>query len=177
MDCLGAGGEAAQVGDGQAEIFVGVDWGIVDADFVVEMGAGGASAEADVADGVAAVDVLSGGDGEAGEMSVTGGDAVAVIDHDSATVSAEEVGEGDGAVGGGDDGGSDNGGNIDAGVECAFSVKWIDAFAEGAGDLAFDGPEVGSGVGAGPVGGGGIFCEAERDAYAGCAGEGCALRA
>src|SRR5579862_553399 len=105
-------------------------------------------------------------------MSVTGGDAVAVIDHDGASVSAEEVGEGDGAVGGGDDGRSDDGGNIDAGVEGAFSIKWIDTFAERAGDLAFDGPEVRSGVGADPVGGGGIFGESERDAYAGCAGEG-----
>jgi len=135
------------------------------------MGAGGASALANVADGVAAVDVLSGSDGEAGEVAVAGGDAVAVIEHDGASVAAEEVGEGDGAVGRRDHGRAYVGGDIDAGVEGAFSVKGIDAFAERAGDLAFDGPEIGSRVGADPIGGGGIFGEPERDAYAGGSAE------
>ena len=124
------------------------------------MRAGGASALAYVADGVAAVDVLSGGDGEAGEVAVAGGNAVAVVEHDGASVASEEVGEGDGAVGGSDHGRAYVGGDIDAGVEGAFSVKGIDALAEGAGDLAFNGPEIGSGIGADPIGGGGIFCEA-----------------
>ena len=44
----------AQVGHGYAEVVIGVDWGVVDADFVVEVGAGGASALADEADGVGA---------------------------------------------------------------------------------------------------------------------------
>ena len=136
------------------EIFVGVYGDVVDADFVVEMGAGGASALANVADGVAAVDVLSGGDGEAGQVAVAGGDAVAVIEHDGASVAAEEVGEGDGTVGRRDHGRAYVGGDIDAGVEGAFSVKRIDALAERAGDLAFDGPEIGSRVGADPIGGG-----------------------
>jgi len=41
---LGAGGDSAQAGKRQPQVLVGVDWGIVDADFVVEMRAGGASA-------------------------------------------------------------------------------------------------------------------------------------
>ncbi len=91
------------MGYGHAQVFVGVDGGVVDADLVVEVGSGGAAAEADVADGVAAVDELSGSDGEAGEVAVAGGDAVSVIDDDGASVTAEEVGEDDRAVRGGDD--------------------------------------------------------------------------
>src|SRR5271169_2530026 len=88
-----AGSEAANLGHSQAQIFVGIYGDVVDADFVVEMGAGGASALADVADGVAAVDVLAGGYSEAGKMAVAGGDAVAVVDHDGASVAAEEIRE------------------------------------------------------------------------------------
>ena len=149
-----AGGVGAYSGYRQAKIFVGVYGDVVDADFVVEMGAGGASALAYVADGVAAMDVLPGGDGEAREVAVASGDAVAVVEHDGASVAAEEVGEGDGAIGRRDHGRAYVGGDIDAGVEGAFSVKGIDAFAERAGDLAFDGPEIGSRVGADPIGGG-----------------------
>src|ERR1700677_3284018 len=127
---------------------------VVDADFVVEMGAGGASALPNVADGIATVDVLSGGDSEAGKMAVAGGDAVAVVEHDGAPVAAEEVSEGDGAVGGGNYGRTYVGGDIDPGVEGAFSVEGIDALAERAGDLAFDGPEIGSRISAEPIGGG-----------------------
>ena len=47
---------------------------------------GGAAFAADVADDVAAMDVLTGGDGECGEMSVKGVDAVAVIEPEQQTV-------------------------------------------------------------------------------------------
>jgi len=60
----------------QPQILVGVYWDIVDADFVVKMRTSRASAEADVADGVATVDILSGGDGEAGKVAVAGRNAV-----------------------------------------------------------------------------------------------------
>ena len=168
---LFAGGVATYSGYRQAEIFVGVYWDVVDSYFVVEMGASGTPARSHVTDGVATVDVLPGGDGEAGEMAVAGGDAVAVVEHDGAPVASEEVGEGDGAVGGSDHGRAYVGGDVDAGVEGAFSIKGIDALTERSGDLAFDGPEVGSGIGANPIGGGGILGEAERDANAGGAGQ------
>src|ERR1039458_4247354 len=92
---LASGLEAAVVGYRHAEILVGIDWSVVDADFVVEMRAGGASAHDDVADGVAAMDLLSGRDREAGKVAIAGGDGMAVIDHDGFAVSAHEVSEGD----------------------------------------------------------------------------------
>ena len=64
---------------GGAEIFVGIDGDVLDADLVVQMGRGGAAGGADVSDDLPAADVLAGGDGEAGEMSVAGGDAVSVV--------------------------------------------------------------------------------------------------
>jgi len=67
---------------------VGIYWSVVDANFVVEVRAGAASAVADVADGVAAVYVLSGEDGKAGEVSVTRRDSVAMVNRDRAPTPA-----------------------------------------------------------------------------------------
>jgi hypothetical protein len=130
------------VGDCDAKVFIGIDWRVVDADFVVKMRAGGASAEAYVADGVAAVNVLAGGDGESRKMAVAGGDAVAVIHHEGFAVSAHEIGEGDDAVCRSDDGMAVVAANINAAVKCAFPVKGINALAKAAGDLAFYGPQI-----------------------------------
>src|SRR5579872_5570644 len=99
---LAAGLEAAGVGDGHAQVLVGIDRSVVDTNFVVKVRAGGAAAGADVADGIAAMNLLAGGDGESGKMAVAGRDAVAVVEHDGLAVSAHEVGEGDNAVGGSD---------------------------------------------------------------------------
>src|ERR1700739_493245 len=85
---LAAGGEAAAMGDRNAEILIGVDRDVVDANFVVKMGTGGAAALADIADHVAAVHALSRGHGEAGKMAIAGADPVAMIDHDGFAVAA-----------------------------------------------------------------------------------------
>ena len=106
---------------------------------------------------VAAMNVLAGGNGEAGQMSVAGRDAVSVVDHDGASVAAQEIGEGHNAVGRSNHCRSNTGGNIDTGVERAFSVKRIDALAKGAGHQAFDRPEIRSRVRADPVGRGGVL--------------------
>ena len=90
---LASGLVAAASGYGQAEVLVGIDWSVVDADFVVEMGTGGASAHADIADGIATMDLLSRRDGEARQVSIAGGDGVAMVDHDGFAISAKEVGE------------------------------------------------------------------------------------
>ena len=119
QECFRAGlaacGEAAGVGDGEAEILVGVDGSVVDADFVVEMGSGAAAAEADESDGVAALDVLSGDDGEVCQVAIAGGDAVAVVKDDGASVASHEVGELHDAIGRGDDRLSEGSGNIHPG--------------------------------------------------------------
>src|SRR5260370_34225689 len=92
--------EAGAVGDRHAEILVGINRGVAESDFIVKMRTGGAAAGADVADGVAAMDVLPGRDREAGKVAVAGGDAVAVVHHDGLAVSALEIREGDHAIGG-----------------------------------------------------------------------------
>ena len=157
------------MGDGHAKVFIGIDRSVVDADFVVEVRAGGAAAEADIADGVAAMHVLAGGDGEAGKMAVARRDAVSVIHHDGLAVSAHEIGEGDYAVGGRDDWMAIVAADIYAAVKCAFTVEGIDALAEAASNLAFDRPEIGKRVGAIPIGGGGVAGHAEADAHGGIA--------
>src|SRR5947209_4130185 len=136
-DDLRARCETADVCHREPQILVGIHRSVVDAHFVVQVRTGRASAEADVADGVAAVDVLPGGDGEAGKMAVAGGDAVSVVNHDGATVAAQKISESNCAVSRSDHGRADTGGDIDTGVERAFSIERIDALAEGAGDLAF----------------------------------------
>src|SRR5579863_5641864 len=100
---LASSGEAAGVGDRHAQVFVGIDRRIVDADFVVEVRASGASAFANVADDVTAMHGLPGGHGKSGKMAVTRADAVAVIDFVGAAVATENVGKSDDSVGRGHD--------------------------------------------------------------------------
>ncbi len=143
---------------------MGIDRSVVDADFVVEMGAGAASAFADVADGVSAVDVLARDAGEAAQVAVTGGDAMAVIDDDGASVAAHEVGEHDHAVRRGHHRLAVSGSDINAAMESAFSVEWIDALAKTSRNGTFHRPEIGSGVCPQPIGGSRLTSEAERNA-------------
>ena len=75
------------------------------------------------------------------------------------------LGVGDDAVGSGVDGSSVGDREIDAAMECAFSVEGIDTLTEGAGDAAFDGPERGSIGGASPI--------RERGEMQGCILEAC----
>ena len=92
--------EAAAVGDRHAEVFVGIDWCVVNADFVVKMRARGASTGADITNYIAAMDFFAHSDRETGKMPVAGGDSVAVIQHDCLAVSAKKVGESHNAIGG-----------------------------------------------------------------------------
>ena len=121
---------------------MGVDRGVADADLVVEVVSGGASAVAYVADDLAADDVLAGDDVEAGHVSVAGLDAVAVVDDDLVSVTALLIGGDDDSVGGGADGRAVGGGDVYAGVELTFAVAgdWIFTLAEAAGDGTYDGP-------------------------------------
>ena len=77
-------------------------------------------------------------------MAVAGGDAVAVVDDDGASVAAHEIGEYDQAIGGSHDRLSVFRTDINSTVESAFSVKWIDALAEG----SRNGPSTGQRLGA-----------------------------
>lgn len=134
-----------------------IDGSIANADFVVEVVAGGAPTVSDVAYDLASNDGLTGHDGVTGEMAVDGFDAMAVIDDDGLAVAVGAVGELDGAVAGDADGGTQGGGDVDALVELAFAVAQDGIFplAEATGDGAEDGPEGGG------VGGGGKIAQTE----------------
>src|SRR6202023_2235100 len=69
-----------------AHVAPGVDRGVVHADFVMDVRASGAAADAGVADHFTALDARAGNGGEGGKMRVPGGDAEAVINHDQAAV-------------------------------------------------------------------------------------------
>src|ERR1700760_2800505 len=144
-----AGGELLH---GLAHVLVRIHRRVVDADLVVEVRAGGTAYAADVADDFAAVHILAGGDGESGEMAIESMDAVAVIEDDFLTVAAGGTCHQDGAVGRGADWLTHSSGDIDALVEGAFAIEGVLALAEGAGDGAFDRPEVGQVGGGAPIG-------------------------
>src|SRR5579872_5883170 len=101
-------------------------------------------------------------------MAVTGADAVPVIDHDGPAVPAHGVYEGDQAIGRGDDLCAEAATDVDAAMKRAFTVKRVNAFAETAGDLAVDGPEIRGGVGLDPVSGRDVAGQAHGQADHGC---------
>lgn len=142
-----AGGGGGSV----AEVAPGVDGRVVDADFVVEVRAGGAAALTFVADDVAALDFGAGFDVEAGEMGVPGGDARAVVDDDNAAVAWADISFFDDAVAGGADFVTKMGSNVEAGVEGAFTAERVEAFTKVTGDAARNWPERGDDGNAGQL--------------------------
>ena len=76
----------AEIGDRTAQVFVGIDRRVVDADFVVDVVAGRAAGVADIADDLSANDGLSSGDGESVHVAVARLDTVAMVDPNHATV-------------------------------------------------------------------------------------------
>src|SRR5258708_36772206 len=136
---------------GHAQIFVRIDRDVVDAHFIVKMRAGAATAVANVADGVPAMDMLAGEDCEAFQMSVTRGNSVAVLEDDCAPVATHEVGKFHYAFGWRDDRLSVDCANINARVECTFAVEGINTLTEGSCNWPFHGPQVRRRVRADPV--------------------------
>src|SRR5437764_3823968 len=112
---------------GDAQVLVRIYRHVVDAYFVVEVGAGAAAAVADVPDGVAAMEVLSGVDCEAFHVAVARGDSVAMVNDDGPSVSTHEIGELDCAVSRSYDRLPVKGANVHARVKGAFPVEGIDA--------------------------------------------------
>ena len=115
---------------GSMQILVGIDWGIVNADLVVQVRTGAVARRANVSQDVTAANVLSGNDCESRKMSVQGFHAVAVIDHHLSSVPVAHSSLDDGAVRRRANRVALAGGNVDSGVECAFSIKRIQAGAE-----------------------------------------------
>src|SRR3984885_560410 len=171
MYVLAASLEAATLRDSHTQVLVRIHGRVIDADFVVQVRSGGAPAGADVADGVATMNLLPGGDRKAGKVAVAGGDPVAVIQHDGLAISAKEVGEDDYAVGRSNHCVAVRAANINPAMKCALSVERIDALSEASCDLAFNRPEVGRGVRPEPVRRGGVTGHAQADADRGSATE------
>ena len=99
---LAASSESAHMCIGYAQILVGIYRDIVDTNFVVEVRTGAAAAIADVANGVAAMDVLAGVTRKALQVSVTGGDPMTVINDDRPPISTHKVRKLHNTVGGSD---------------------------------------------------------------------------
>ena len=148
--------EFAAVGDGDAEVLIRIDGSIVDANFVVKMRTGRATAQPDIADGIAAMNVLSRCSSESGEVAVTSRNAMAMVNHKELAVSSHEIGEGDHAIRWGDNRMAIAAADIDSTVKRALPVKRINTLAKAASDLTLDRPKVRSGISPVPISCGGI---------------------
>lgn len=118
-----------------------IDGHRMNAHFIVEVGAGGASRLTDVADDLAAGDVLAGNHDHGGEMSIDGMHVVTVVDDDLTAVTVLHGSAYNKSIGGGAHRRAIRSGDIDAGVEGAFPVDRIIALAEAGGYAAFKRPE------------------------------------
>src|ERR1700688_261636 len=161
---LAAGLKAATVRDGHAQILVRIDGSVVNANFVVKMRTSRASAEANIADRVPTVDLLSGRDREAGKVAITSRNTMAMIHHDELAVSAHEISESNYAIGRCIDRVAVTAADIYPTVKRAFPVEGINPLTESGGDLPIDRPQVRSGVGPNPVGCRSIASHAQADA-------------
>src|SRR5580698_2973971 len=123
------------------QILVGIDWGIVNADLVVQVRASTVPRRADIAKDVSTANVLSNGDSEPGKMSVKGLDAMAVVDDDFASVPGPEAGLHDSSISGYAHRVALVRGNVDPGVKCAFPINGVQAGAEGTGYYPLHGPK------------------------------------
>jgi hypothetical protein len=112
------------------QILRGINRGIVNADLVMQVRTGAVARRAHIAQDVTAANVLSCDDRESRKMSVQGFHAVAVIEHDFASIPAAHTGLEDGAVRRRANRIALAGGDVDPGMECAFSIKRIQAGAE-----------------------------------------------
>src|SRR5260221_11361445 len=125
------GGRGCRDG-GLTQVAHGVDRRAVDANFVVYVRAGGASADADIADGIAASQLLPRQDVQARKMAVIGPHSKSVIDNDQPPVARAFVGLDDHAVSGNSHGIAVLRGDIHTRMEGAFTTERVHSLAEGA---------------------------------------------
>src|SRR5215813_4950680 len=168
---LASGGEAADICHRQAQVFIWIDGRVVDADFVMEVRAGAAAAQADIADKVTALNVLSVDHGETGKVAIASPNPMAMVDHYGFAVSAEEISKGHYPVCRRNDRLPVGRGDVHSAVESTFAIKWINTLAERPCNRTFDGPEIRGRVGARPVSSGDVTCHAERQAGHGRSGQ------
>src|SRR5438270_3637578 len=90
--------------DANVHLFIRVHRSVINADFIVQVGAGGAAGQANESDELATADAITRADGKTGEMSVAGADAVAMLDLNQPPVTTHGFSFGDNAVSGRNDG-------------------------------------------------------------------------
>src|SRR5579863_8065880 len=149
-------GEAAGMRHRQPQEFVRVHWSVVDAYFVMQMWTSAATAQPDISDGISPAHILPRNDRIAGKMPVAGGDSVAMVESDGASVSAHEVGERNHAVGGSDHRLPVGSRDINSAMKCTLAVERISSLSEGSRDRTFHRPKVRSRISPQPVCGSGI---------------------
>src|ERR1700730_7344234 len=114
--------EGTVVRDGDAKIFIRIYRSIVNADFIVKMRTGRASASADVSDHITAMHGLPRSHSKTGKVSKAGADAIAVIDHDHFAVAAHDLAVGHDSVRRCNHRAAIAAANIYAAVECPLAV-------------------------------------------------------
>src|SRR6266480_3351668 len=112
------------MGEGKTQILVGIDWSVVDTNFVMEMWTGTATAQTDVADRIAAMHMLSGSHCEIGQMSVASADAVTVVNHDGTAIAAHEIRKDHYSIGGSHHALTIRRCDIHPAMKCALTVEW-----------------------------------------------------
>src|SRR5205823_12418984 len=131
-----------RVGSG-ARVAVWVNWGVVDPHVGVQMWAGRAAAQPNVTKQITAIYRLPLGNSKAGKVSETRTEIRAVLHDDQPAVTGHGVGVNHHAIGGRADRLAVRAGNVNAAVERAFTIKWINALAERPGHRTFHRPQAG----------------------------------
>src|SRR5271169_5526799 len=128
---------------GIAEVAHRVDGSAIDADFVMNMRAGGASAHTDAAKYVASSDAHARRHRKAGQMAVPRFRAKAVVHDDQPAVAFVLFRVRHHAIAAGANYVAVLRGNIDASVEGAFTAERVQSLTEGSGDASHDRPQRG----------------------------------
>jgi len=135
---------------------VGVDRDVADADFVVQVRSSNPSAMTNIADNLAANDGLAGDDREAGEVAVAAFEAMAVVEHNLATIAVDHARYADGSIAGRANGRAIRCRDVETLVEFALTSpkNGVNPLPEAAADRSHDRPEGGDvGIGKGGIGG------------------------
>src|SRR5215813_6757495 len=117
-----------------------IDWGIVQANFVVNVRARGTAADSSVTNDLSALDARAGDSCERGHMRVPGRQTEAMINDNQASIPGMVFHDGYDAIRCCVNWRAVIGCNINAGVERAFPAEWIKPLTKAVGDMSQDRP-------------------------------------
>src|SRR5580704_2720671 len=141
---LASGCESAAVGQSEPQELMGIHRSVINADFVVQVWTGAATAQPDISDRIAPSHKLSGNNRIARKMPVAGGNSVAVVKRDSPPISTHKIGESHHAIGWSDDRLPVGSRDVDSTMERALAVERIGSLSERSRHRTFYRPKVGS---------------------------------